>query len=275
MWRPPCRCVRPRAWWTRLQMRLSNRERKFKTCSRNMLQVGPCPPDPKLRSFCSNTQPPEGCFRTQSLFEQAKQLLHVGPKLHVCAVTNIVHISMYADGTVNETDAQAAAVQESPNKWLALLEYLLDPDALKAFMSANCHQQVINPGSLGYGTAAIFLQRDGVALPAKQPVQICTDNAEKWQTFHQYAYMHPLSCILYIAGRLISSCGCLSICSNTFNLVSTSHACLAMPPSCISTPAYHQSFSPRTQRINCSPVVRMHVPVEREDEAATVEGLRL
>ena len=104
---------------------------------------------------------------------------------------------MYADGVMDESDNEAVQVMHSPNKWLTLLQYLTDPSALKAFLSDNCYPQTIQPGHLGHGTAGLFLRREHIELPTHQPVQLCTDNAGKWQAFHQYATIRTPSHVPY------------------------------------------------------------------------------
>lgn len=80
---------------------------------------------------------------------------------------------------------QSAALLNSPNKWLKLLEYLHNPDDIKTFMSSNCAQRTIMPDDPGRRAAEIFVERGGVTVPQAQPLNLCTDNGEKWQNFHQ------------------------------------------------------------------------------------------
>lgn len=108
---------------------------------------------------------------------------------------------VYAAGAVDVNADELSQVLDSPNKWLKLLEYMLEPTALKGFISNNCYQQVIEPAELGYGTATRFIQRDGITVAEGQPVQLCTDNVGKWQSFHEYVhtYVFPALCCKYAA----------------------------------------------------------------------------
>lgn len=93
-----------------------------------------------------------------------------------------------------------------PNRWLTLMQYLLDPPSIKTFMAQNCGNHVVEMGRTNERiTAARWVRQDVATLAQKQPLRLCTDmGGEAWNEFHLCdSLLAPGSCSRIVSLFLI------------------------------------------------------------------------
>ena len=99
-------------------------------------------------------------------------------------------------------------VLDQPNRWLTLMQFLLDPPSITAFMAQNCGNHVVGEGSMNERvTAARWVRQDMASLPENQPLRLCTDKAAKaWKDFHLCVAADPPSPppFVFLLGSFVS-----------------------------------------------------------------------
>jgi hypothetical protein len=109
-----------------------------------------------------------------------------------------VHAAGDLDASAQDYDDLVA----SPNKWLVLTEFLLDPVKLKNYMLANC-EDMLESTSLGKITASYTYVRTNFSdLTVEDTLKICADKAGAWRQFHLCDILHVCGVLPSAVARL-------------------------------------------------------------------------
>jgi hypothetical protein len=96
-----------------------------------------------------------------------------------------------AGRNLTEEEATIDFVLESPNRWLTLLEFFLDPTMITRFMQ-SCSVEIVGADTVAERVLAFsFLRTDKSFgdVPDNQEMQICVDvGAIKFKTYSLYAH---------------------------------------------------------------------------------------
>ena len=98
------------------------------------------------------------------------------------------------DDLTEEQRSKFKSVLDQPNRWLTLMQYLLDPPSITTFMAQNCGNHVVGEGHANERiSAARWVRQDVSTLAAQQPLRLCTDKGAKaWRDFHLCGAPAPL-----------------------------------------------------------------------------------
>lgn len=110
---------------------------------------------------------------------------------------------MASGDELTEQQRKFAFVLDMPNKWLTLMQYLLNPPLIKRVMAEKCGNYLVGVGTGNQRiTAARWLRQNVAQLPQKQQMRLCADKGGvAWKNFHTYVTLSV--CLLQISPGLL------------------------------------------------------------------------
>jgi hypothetical protein len=88
-----------------------------------------------------------------------------------------------AAGKLSEEYLEWKGIILSPNRWLTVMDYLLNPSKITDYVERNCADRILSRDNHAYRLHAIILNPYQTTIPDDEDVLLCVDNFQAWDTF--------------------------------------------------------------------------------------------